>query len=291
MDQLDRLGWAAGLAFRAYGPSFGVRTNEPALVERVRALLPPGTRPFAGERVDGLYSLWAARPAPRPGVRPLHVLHAGAAILARTPDLDVALETLRSDLQLTVAAEAHRRIFVHAGVVGWRGRAILVPGRSDSGKSTLVAALVRAGATYYSDEYAVLDEQGRVHPFPVPLQVRAPGAPDRRIPVESLAPHARAGRQALPVGLVVLTRHRAGARFRPRALTRGEAMLALLDNTVPARRRPERALAFLEAATREARACKGARGEADAAARLVLDRLAPDGTPARPAIVGSPPPC
>ena len=44
-------------------------------------------------------------------------------------------------------------------IVTWgRGRAIVIPGRTFSGKSTLVAELVRAGATYYSDEYAVEDE-------------------------------------------------------------------------------------------------------------------------------------
>ena len=62
----------------------------------------------------------------------------------------------------------------HAGVVGWRGRAIVIPGRSHAGKSTLVAELVRRGAVYYCDEFAVLHETGRVHPYrrtPVLTQV------------------------------------------------------------------------------------------------------------------------
>ena len=64
-----------------------------------------------------------------------------------------------------VANYAPDRVFVHAGVVAWRGRALVLPGTSFAGKTTLVAELVRAGAIYYSDEYAVLDEQGRVHPY------------------------------------------------------------------------------------------------------------------------------
>jgi len=59
-------------------------------------------------------------------------------------------------------------------VVAWRGRAILLPGRSYVGKSTLVMELVRAGAVYYSDEYAVLDARGRVHPFAQPVALREP---------------------------------------------------------------------------------------------------------------------
>ena len=35
-------------------------------------------------------------------------------------------------------------------------------------------ALLRAGATYYSDEYALLDESGRVHPFARKLSLRQP---------------------------------------------------------------------------------------------------------------------
>ena len=78
-------------------------------------------------------------------------------------NLDLILDTLESDLQLHVAEQARRRLFVHAGVVGWKGRAIVIPGRSFTGKTTLVAELVRAGASYYSDEYALIDSRGKIH--------------------------------------------------------------------------------------------------------------------------------
>jgi uridine kinase len=41
---------------------------------------------------------------------------------------------------------------------------IAIPGRSFSGKTSLVTALVRAGAVYYSDEFAVIDRDGLVRP-------------------------------------------------------------------------------------------------------------------------------
>ena len=64
-------------------------------------------------------------------------------------------------------------MFVHAGVVAVDGRALLLPGGSFTGKTTLVAALLRAGAQYGSDEYAVLDEAGLVLPaYPRPLSIR-----------------------------------------------------------------------------------------------------------------------
>src|SRR5438045_8281052 len=83
---------------------------------------------------------------------------------------------LESHLRLCVAELAKHRVFVHAGVVGWKGKAIVIPGRSYSGKSTLVSELVKAGATYYSDDYAVFDARGRVYPFPKPLEMRDEGA-------------------------------------------------------------------------------------------------------------------
>src|SRR5205085_12389371 len=115
---------------------------------------------------------------------------------------------------------ARRRPFVHAGVVGWNGRAIILPGKSMSGKSTLVAALVRAGATYYSDEYAVFDAQGRIHPYARPLSLRGEeGAPAKRCPAQELG--GTPGNGPLRVGLVAAADYRPGASWRPRPLPAG----------------------------------------------------------------------
>src|SRR5205814_1077566 len=46
---------------------------------------------------------------------------------------------LRQDIDQAVARRSPRRLFVHAGVVGWRGIAIVIPGRRATGKSTLAA--------------------------------------------------------------------------------------------------------------------------------------------------------
>src|ERR1700755_3553056 len=136
MSKIDRLGWAAGFAFESYGVRVGVRTNDPAALERLSAHLPPGWKPARAGRVERLYSIFAPSDATRArGVRRFHLLYGDAGRLARTQDLSEALEAFDSALQLYVAASARRRLFVHAGVVSWRGRAILLPGRSFAGKS------------------------------------------------------------------------------------------------------------------------------------------------------------
>src|ERR1700722_12844727 len=186
MVKIDRLVWAAGMSLTAYGVRIGIRTTSPEALERLTEHLPPAWEPSSSALVDQLYSFIEGGPDPRPGIRRFHILYAGAARLARTHLLTEVLERFEADLQLYTAEMASDRLFVHAGVVGWQGKAILLPGRSYSGKSTLVAALLQAGATYYSDEYALLDARGRVHPYPKPLSLRSPtGEPPQRYAAET----------------------------------------------------------------------------------------------------------
>jgi hypothetical protein len=271
MAKLDRVGWAAGACIDAYGARIGIRVNSAPLLQRVQTLLPPGWKPLTGPRVDELHSLVLGG-ATRTRARAYNLVYWGIARRARTLDLDEALAVLEADLRLNVASAATRRVFVHAGVVAHRGRAIVLPGRSGAGKSTLVAALVRAGATYYSDEFAVVDGRGRVHPFAKPLSLRDPeGGGARSVTAEELG--AVSGTRPLPVGLVVLSSYRPQARWRPTRLTPGGALLSLVPHTVPVRRRPQASLRALTAMVERAVVVKSARGEAEALASLLLKQL------------------
>ncbi|HEX7722750.1 MAG TPA: hypothetical protein VF397_11375 [Pyrinomonadaceae bacterium] len=261
MAKLDRLGWADGMSFSAYGVRVGLRVNDKAILKRVLTRLPPGSRPSDVRVVNHLYSLAGFANNSNGGVRRFNLGYWNLARFARTRSFEDLLDQFESHLQLTVAEYAPRRVFVHAGVVGFKGRAILIPGMSFSGKSTLVAELLRAGATYYSDEYAVIDEHGRVHPYARDLRIRAAESTG----VERLRPEqlgAGIGSKPLRVGLVVSTNFKAGGRWRPRELTQGKAVLELLANTVSARSQPEMALSFLPKALASARILKGVRGEA-----------------------------
>ncbi len=266
--RIDRLPWTSGTCIEAHGVRLGVRTNTEALLARVEGCLPPGWRPSRSSVVDELFSLWVDPVAG--SARPSRV-YAGASRRARTRSLGQALAVLESELRQSLAARAPRRTFVHAGVVGWRGSAIVIPGRSRSGKTTLVAELVRAGATYLSDEFAVLDGRGRVHPFAKLLSVRRAGGCDvhvSRPSAEELG--GRSGTEPLPVGLVVLATHRPGASWCPEVLTPGQAVIEMIAHTVPARLRPAATLAALERAVSRATVVRGERGEArDLAPRLL----------------------
>jgi uncharacterized protein (UPF0276 family) len=69
------------------------------------------------------------------------------------------------------AVERHPFLLsVHAGVVAFGDRCVLFPAAAGSGKTTLTAALIRAGATYFSDEIALL-ARGTLAVVPVPLSL------------------------------------------------------------------------------------------------------------------------
>ena len=259
-----------GQAFTCYGTRVGVRVSDPSGLPLLLERLPPGWQPKPAKTVERLYSLVVGGNG-NGRVRRLNLLYGNAQLLARTRELDEALDAFAADVQLHIAEHASRRVFVHAGVVGWRGRVIVMPGRTFTGKTTLVRELVRAGATYFSDDYAVFDQRGRVHPFPRPLSIRSEGDyRQERHPVESLG--GVAGQGPLPVGLVVVTEYDAGVQgWRPRSLSAGQGVLELLAHAVAARRKPEAVLDALDRVAADAQVFKGRRGEAERVATRILE--------------------
>ena len=84
---------------------------------------------------------------------------------------------------------------VHAGVVAFGSDCVLFPASAGSGKTTLTAALVKAGATYFSDEVALLDERTlAVTPVPLSLTVKDGSLEPLRAlypELDALTPHVR----------------------------------------------------------------------------------------------------
>src|SRR5918993_5932930 len=196
MAKVDRMGWEAGFSLRSFGVDIGMRSNDPETLQRIVEHLPPYWENIKTPAVDRVYSI-LHRNGTGAGSRRLSMVYMNGQRLMRSLDLDDVFTAFESNIRLYVAEFAKDRVFVHAGVVGWNGQAIVVPGRSYSGKSTLIAELVRASATYYSDEYAVLDGRGRVHPYPRPLQIREDeSAKQKKYPVEAFG--GQAGTKPLP---------------------------------------------------------------------------------------------
>jgi hypothetical protein len=253
---------SAWMTVRAYGLRIGLAAESAEGLHDLRSILPPGAQQCECVRVDISYSIRAVEAdSEAPNYRRI-ISYVDGQELIRSGDYRYVLRTIERHLKLYVAEYARRLVFIHAGVVAWKGHGVVIPGRTFSGKSTLVAALLRAGATYYSDEFAVVDALGRIRPYTQPIQLRdGRGGSAQVDPAEF---PARVGRSPLTARLILLTRHREGVEWRPRRISRGAGLLALLENTVSARRDPVRALQSLNRMVAGAQVLKGSRGEAQA---------------------------
>jgi hypothetical protein len=252
------------LGFEAYGVAVRLDVSPIELRSRVHSLLPPGWSPSPRTASAQRFALTAIADA--------YQVSRGTARVLSTPDLEVALGFLDAQIRAHIAFNAPDHIFVHAAVLAYDEMAIVIPGRSFTGKTTLAAALVRAGATYYSDEFAVLDTRGLVHPYPRPLSIRVPGSFDSSDhAAETLG--GRVGVDPIAAGLIAVTRFRPGARWQPGRKRPADGALALLANTIPARARPAQALAATANASAHAIVLEGDRGEATAIARAIIGDL------------------
>ena len=256
-----------------FGVGIGVRVNVPRFVGLIHNYMPPTWHFQKSPIVERLYSFIVSDREPRPGAQHFHLLFGDAQNLARTHRKEQLLEAFEADVNNYIAQAARLRLFVHAGVVGWKGQAIVIPGLSRSGKTTLVKEFLQHGASYYSDEFAVFDERGYVSPFAKPLGIRK-GANQEQTRVLPGRFGSSVGVEALHVGLLLFTRYQRSARWKPKTMTVGGGMLGLFANTLVAREQPERALTLLERVARGAQILKGDRGDARNVVRAVLDRLA-----------------
>lgn len=249
------------VAIESFGVKVKVHTTRIELLEeineRIGKILP-----------DGLYKKISHRSAVhsfsvRRNNSAEYVLFKGRKKVTFGNDKENFLKFLDWQIRLTIAEFAESRVFVHAGVVAWKGKAIVLPAKSFGGKTTLVKELTKLGAKYYSDEYAVLDENGFVHPFPKMLSIR--GLTDKYqqtdYSVETFG--GSKGVDPLPVGMVLLTEFESGAEWQPEVLSEGLGVIELLSHTIPIRYNPKFSLKVLNKTVNRAIIVKTKRGEAE----------------------------
>jgi hypothetical protein len=73
---------------------------------------------------------------------------------------------------LSLAALRHDAVVVHASAVEIGGRAVLVGGWSESGKTEVALALAEIGAAFVSDKWTLVRGDGTVVPFPSSVGIR-----------------------------------------------------------------------------------------------------------------------
>ena len=245
-----------------FGHAVAIEADDPAAFDRLDRFLPPFAKAGAFDAIDVRYRVIRRRSVP-------HLLIVrGRRIVAALDDPAAVARRLAADLAVTISHRLRGRTLVHAGVVAIDGRAIVLPGRSGAGKSTLVRALIREGADYGSDEFAVVDARGRVRPWARWIEVR-----DRDGCVHHEDPRALGARviaDDVAVDLVVFTSFQPGAGRTLQPISAGRCAIGTIAHCLSARHRPAFVMSALGALSMSARAFHGPRGDATAFARKLL---------------------
>ena len=183
---------------------------------------------------------------------------------------DAALAAVKA-LDDALIHSMHGLHAIHAGAVLIEGRALLIPGSTHAGKSSLVAELLRRGASHFSDEYALIDRDGRAHSYPRPLLLRN-GQPFQTLVLPE-ALNATFATEPARVRWILALDYAAGGEWKIRELSQSEAVMLLLRNTPhELAQSPCMVDSFVRVA--ENAVCyEGQRGDAVGAASRILDLI------------------
>lgn len=235
--------------FAALGCGFRVSTDIPEVAGYVRWLvrhLPESESTSVRDYVVRLAS-----------DRTLQVLAEGKPLPASAtlPALGALLRDIDEHIIATTP-----RLLIHAAAAVHEGRAVALAGRSGTGKSTLVAALVKAGLSYLTDEFVSPDwRTGEVPPYArmmslyegawglmpdlepeVLPELRAAMAGQWQVDPEQVRPGSVAG--PCKLGYVVFLTYEPGRRTSLERVARANAVLSLVDCTFHFHRHGARAL-------------------------------------------------
>jgi hypothetical protein len=195
-------------------------------------------------------------------------LHVEDAMVATAAEPLGLVRPLIQVLDETVVRRLTALRAVHAGAVLYCGRVLLFPGLSHAGKSSLVSEMVRRGATYFSDEYALIDAEGLVHPYPRPLLVR--NGSQEQSPVLARELNARVGDAPAPVGWIFAIKYVPDSEWCLTRVSQGEALMILLQNTPHFLTESPQMVSTFQRAVAAANCFTGHRNEAaDAAAKII----------------------
>lgn len=258
------------ISFESFGVKVGVRTKLDEVLTGIKNNLgkinPHGFEIIDDEEVEHLFKIKYG------GEGNFVVTKDDELIWSGDENFDSYLQSM---IRLTIAEFAAERVFLHAGAVAWKGKAIVFPASSFSGKSSLVAEMVKRGALYYSDDFAVLDKHGLLHPFHRQLSLRGSEDKCRQVDfsVEELG--GKAGAEPIPVGMVLITEYKEENKnpknWQPEILTVGQGIMEILAHTIPIRYNPKFSLEVLNKITECAIIGRSQRGDAKQFADLLIN--------------------
>ena len=189
-------------------------------------------------------------------------------VLAASETMPYLFTLLQQGVDDATIRHLHGRAAVHAGAVTSQDRAIVLPGPSGAAKSSLVQELLRRGAEYCSDEYALFDGQGRVHPYPRALLIRDHMGDQHPVLARQLPASVR--QEPAHMHLLIFLQYEPGQKFAVHPLSHSDALLRLLSNTPHVLAETPEIFTLRKSAVSRAACFAGVRGDgADAADRIL----------------------
>lgn len=259
--KLAKINWKGFYAFESYGVEIGIRSNDMEVLGRLKNrlpfLLPTGLREIEFNSATHIFSInWSNNK------RKKHYFYKNSEEIGQLPFKEEKLDMLESQIRMTVAEFAKDHVFLHAGAVKYKDKAIIIPARSFSGKTTLVAELAKRGLEYYSDEYAVIDKDGFLHPFPKQLSMRGIINDYEQLDLDVEEFGGKKGEKPINIGLILVSKFKKRARFQPQLISSGEGIIESIANSVSIRQNPEFVLQVLGIVMNKAKVVKTNRTEA-----------------------------
>jgi hypothetical protein len=266
----DGAGAAYTVCVRLSSFSARVSSTCPLILNQLASLYPDATAPQRSAETTGPL-LAVVEESRQPGADRywLRAASGEECSFAEARDVVAHLEYL---INAAAAVGLGHHLLIHAGAVATSSSALILPGASGQGKSTLVTALAQGGLFYLSDELAVVDRSSlKALPFLKPICLkdggyqaltssfdlrgsfraqRADGVSVCYLPAPLPCPPNAAFR----IGYVVLPVRRMGAALELKPTARAQALAELARNSLNL---PRHGAAGLEAIARvvEGAAC------------------------------------
>ena len=220
--RVDRLGWADGFVFDAFGLRVGLRVHDATDLPAAQRVIAELDWPVLEEpTADVIFSLRMGKPGSRRGVKNYHLLYAGGGQIQRTLETTQAWNFFTETLHHYVTTSSQKYVFLAGSMAVYQGRGILLPG-FNGGADHILEALQALGATAFSQRFIIVCDDGAVAAYPKPSMDK------------------------LPVAIIAFTERREKVNVvRARVLTTGEASLQLFPHVINTRANPQKALSAL----------------------------------------------
>ena len=216
--------WQDKISFNCYGAKINFRCDRAEIKNLLRELLPRVIKIFDFDNSDNaVMSLGVEIDSPQKG------LYFNDELIMEIGEYEPAsLEFIADKIIMTLAQiSLPEKFYLHAGAVVWNGVGILIPGESFAGKTTLVKEFIKAGAEYFSDDCIILDSQGYLLPFSRALAIRTDAG---RVFRNADYFGAETGKTKAKLDLILFTGFEKNAIWNPSELSRGQAVLELMNN-------------------------------------------------------------